>query len=213
MLKRKGVCTGVSEAERSRERKHYLVIRYLSGSHYDAIDYLYNRLNIIDAKTSTLMTVNGLLLATMTFLLGAAVSTDHEYLHFVSPKDDPGMWFDKTLIAATIVVVLFLTLSTICCFFIFSLTFDHIVSDKGVPTNPDRPSVAELETVLNGNAPYGAGSSSTIVAAGTLTDYEESFFCVTIKRQRYLRWASWFAKIAGLVVMLSLLAFAALLWR
>lgn len=209
------VCDGVSDAERSRERKHYLAIRYLSESRYDAIDYLYNRLNIIDAKTSTLMTVNGLLLATMTFLLGAAVSADGKYLHLVPARDPSFVWFDKALIAAALIVVLFLTLSTICCFLIFSLTFDHI--EKGrLPKFDDKPTEGELTLLAADMVAYGAGSSIAIaenVAKDTLADYEESFFCVTIKRQRYLRWASRFAKIAGLVVMLSLLAFAALLWR
>src|SRR5258707_8630740 len=59
------------ESDKTTERKHYAVVRALAGNRLVAIQYLYGRLSIIDAKTGSLLQVNGVLFAIITFMTSA----------------------------------------------------------------------------------------------------------------------------------------------
>ncbi len=53
----------VTESNLNRERLHFKILVGLAGNNeFNAIKYLYDRLNIIDAKAQGLLTRNGLLL-------------------------------------------------------------------------------------------------------------------------------------------------------
>jgi hypothetical protein len=124
------------------------------------------------------------------------------------------------LIAVAVLVVVLLMISTSYCFRIFSLTFDHVViadagllkvdATTGSLVAPDpKPTLGEITNVMAGYGPYGAASSSTHPKqVGSLTDYEERFFDITIKRQKFLKSASCYAKGAGILVVVSFLYFA-----
>jgi hypothetical protein len=205
----------------SLERKHYLAIRYLTQSRYDAISYLYNRLNIIDAKSSTLLNVNGLLMTATVFLAGALVHADAEHVALPGARFSLYWW----VILGTAFTVLLLSASTGCCFWIFRLRFDHITAPGGGLGRPEAGDYTSLRVSDDAlfdmlrdtkTQKYGAGSG---VQPGerldkerrenrTLAVYEETFFEITIDRQRWLRWA-WFCSMgAGLIVMGTFLTFA-----
>ena len=185
--------------EIAREQAHITVIRALSGNTpFNAVRYLYDRLNIIDAKTSALLRFNAFFFAGFSVL--AAILRDRTH---VLP-----VWAQWILVAALVALVL----STAVCFVMFRLQFDHVTRLSGgliarlpacnkaagaacgdpascvaVPPCPLGVICAEIRQYGNRTSPR------------PIEEYEDTFFRITIRRQRYLRCALFFSGLSGIL--------------
>jgi len=203
------------------ERKHYAVIRALAGQRLDAVQYLYNRLNIVDAKSASLLQVNGFILAVMTFMT-ASVFTLSNQGQVVEKGQSAAA--DKIVNLAQIahaplaammpefflLALVLLAISTLLCFFIFHLRFDHVSAwSDGLADQlkTDATLHSGLQSLLGAKRPKPAvgecSGGNGNVGEGSLERYEEEFFVVTIRRQDYLRWASRLSRVSGLVLILA----------
>jgi hypothetical protein len=176
-----------TEAALNNDRLHFRIMLGLCGNNeFNAIKYLYDRLNIIDAKAQGLLTRNGLLL-TVVSIFGSLKLRDNTAHILTSPSS-------QLLFLAGFACLMFSTLAT---FFFITLKFDHItkipeVLAKRPPPCPECASAQGAPTVCtrqgNCNLKTAEDIQSRIVHPRTLENYTETFFEITIKRQFWLRW-------------------------
>jgi hypothetical protein len=196
--------TRTVRSEHQDERTHFEVIRALTGNEFNAIKYLYDRLNIIDAKTSALLRFNALLFGIITLVVSVGLRSQ-------SPPSLLNYWWQELIF---VLVFLTIAVSTIFCFQMLPLQFDH-VTDAGSPVDARITEKCECTKqamdVAQCRKPEMCLLRLLMAAKSekkrTLADYENLFFSITIRRLTCLRWAIRLAVISALLsaaLMLSM---------
>lgn len=109
------------QREQQIEEAHYAYLTGLDPGKQWGVKYLYDRLNIIDAKTSALLRVN----STIIGFLGAIVA--------LIPRAQPGFPPHKGLfLIFAIAILMILAASDILSLRIFRLKFDHVENNDFV---------------------------------------------------------------------------------
>jgi hypothetical protein len=192
------------------ERLHYTVVRHLvDNNDFNAIKYLYDRLNIIDAKAQGLLTRNALLLTVVSILGSVKLRGDKYAGQFLSSLCE--QW-------AFAIGFLLLGISTVSTLYWMFFRFDHITE---VPAQALERMEQLCQCKLNGTlgadgkAPPGCplAKSCGIALASefashigaqkhSLEQYEDLFFSITIDRQDKLRFAQRATFVASIVFFL-----------
>jgi len=182
----------ITEQQMNAERLHYTVIRHLADNNdFNAVKYLYDRLNIIDAKAQGLLTRNSLLLTVVSILGAVKLRGDAHADKFLAlPLEQFAFLFGFLLLLIS-------TLSTLSLMF---LQFDHIteVPPKALARMRSACScIKDGKAVDIGSIPSACADREQCALARvtrdqlprkhTLRDYEELFFEITIARQQQLR--------------------------
>ncbi|MGA2779334.1 MAG: hypothetical protein ABSF94_17400 [Steroidobacteraceae bacterium] len=192
------------EQQLHAERVHYTVIRFLADNNdFNAIRYLYDRLNIIDAKAQGLLTRNSLLL-TVVSILGAVKlrGDDHSKLFLSSALEQ----------SAFAIGFLLLMVSTISTLYWMFFRFDHITA---VPPRVLERMKGDCACVKAGTLVEGGSiptdckhtkqcglallAQNAVGQSRTLEQYENEFFEITISRQNKLRFAQFATYLASII--------------
>ena len=193
-----------SRRELLAERIHYTVLANLvPNNHFNAVKYLYDRLNIIDSKAQGLLTRNGLLLTTVSIISATQIRAGTVFLHDL---------FWQAMFAIAYVLLVASTLATLR---IMLLRFDSITvlpaSAEALlqasctcqaprPAGcPDQPACAyrrALRTIADLKAADRHVRLSSIRSDHTIEAYEDLFFSITAERQTSLRLAQRFTIVA-----------------
>ena len=186
------------------QRIHYTALANLvPNNHFNAVKFLYDRLNIIDAKAQGLLTRNGLLLTTVSIIASTQIRPPSVFLY--------NAWW-QTIFGVS---YLLLVLSTLATLKIMLLRFDSVTvlpasADKRLQEScicssprPGQCQVFEIcgyRQVLLDIATLKEQESqlklSAIRSDYMIGAYEDAFFRLTITRQRALRVAQWFTIVA-----------------
>jgi hypothetical protein len=172
----------------AEEVAHYGAVTVLcSTGEFSAIEYLYSRLGILDAKTTGLLSVNAILAAAETLLVfhdsagarGASLSG----------------WGATLWIAAFALLII----SSGLCVSILYLRFDRITEDRSPPVSGTRPlNCTCTQTLCELTCEYHCALlfmrnfpkvkwRATPWAPRTLADYKRRFFVLTMARERAYR--------------------------
>lgn len=200
------------------EEIHYRIVGEIApNNRFNAIKYLYDRLNIIDAKAQGLLTRNGLLLTTVSIIASTQIGKVYPFLYH--PLAQFGF----------VIAYLLLVTSTVITFPIMRLRFDNLTvvpeaaktqlaaacgcADKDParcvtdPACDHRRLLARIGELTEADAREARWFGRS---GRCLEEYEKTFFALTVKRQAQLRraqdctiWASYlfFAVILYIFVM------------
>lgn len=168
-----------------RERIHFHVVRALADNNdFNAVRYLYDRLNIIDSKAQGLLTRNGLLLTVISILGSVKLRSGGE--SFLSSA------LEQWAFGAGFILLM---ASTFMTFSFVRLRFDNVTVI---------PSLKVFDRLKEGCAcePGGPCADPTRCRAGqaselaarvapprTFDEYVDTFLHITLERQRKLRLA------------------------
>ena len=205
-----------SDAELEIERKHYCVMCALADNRFDAIQYLYGKLGVIDAKTGSLLQVDGVLFAIITFMTSASFVLASDGNSIANLARTAHALFPGMLAPIFILSLTMLAMSTALCFWIFSLRFDHIANSssglqKVLVEKGNSDAAARAERVEAMLAPEAANVARRV--PGSLEHYEDNFFRIIIQRQKLLRFASWLSGLSGALLALAYLDYLVALAR
>jgi hypothetical protein len=199
------------------ERLHYTVIRHLAENNdFNAIKYLYDRLNIIDAKAQGLLTRNSLLL-TVVSIIGSVKLRGGNDLKFLCSA------WEQWAFAIGFVLLVISTLSTLYWMF---FRFDHITQvpaqarermeklcqcKQDGTLDPDAAVPAVCPRAKPCSLALASGLAQQIgTHTHSLEQYEDLFFSITIDRQDKLRFAQCATFLSSIVFFLLI---AYIFWR
>ena len=112
------------EAEVNAERVHFEIVRSLAADEFSALHYLYDRLSIVDAKATGMLTFNGLIFTALS-IVGTRSDAPLNLKELLV-----GNWHAWALLLGT----LSLLGSSVLCLRILYLQFDHLTRLDGLPT-------------------------------------------------------------------------------
>lgn len=189
----------------AQEIAHYGAVTMLcSTGEFAAIKYLYDRLGILDAKTSGLLSVNAILAAAETILV------------FRDSGGGGGSLIGWEAILWVVAFALLIVSSGLCVSILY-LRFDRITEERSSALSGAKPlNCTCTETLSDAACEYHrallvlaqspkGGSSAEPRPRRTLADYKRRFFELTMSRERAYRRALLLMAFSGMITAVLVL--------